>query len=343
MSEDRSEAEARSDPGSMSEDRSEAEARSDPGSMSESTPNAARAEVSHTLAGERLDRVIALLWDLPRSEVAALVTASAVRVNERVAATRSYRVAEGDVVDVDLPEAAAGAGVEPDPDVEVGVVAVDDHVIVVDKPPGLIVHPGAGHPTGTLVHGLVARWPEIAGVGDPLRPGIVHRLDAGTSGLLVVARTPLAYDSLVAQMAARTVERRYLALVWGRVEAPVGLIDAPVGRSQRDRTQMAVSAEGRDARTGYEVVSRHDEPAALTLVACRLETGRTHQVRVHLAAIGHPVVGDVRYGGVRPQLQMNRPFLHAFELGFEHPATGERCRWTSPLPPDLEDVRELLH
>ncbi len=306
-------------------------------------PHRARAEVSQTLAGERLDRVIALLWDLPRRQVAALVASGGVVVSGRVAAVRAHRVVEGDVIEVDLADTAVPTGIEPDPSVGVAVVAVDDQVIVVDKPAGLIVHPGAGHPTGTLVHGLVARWPEIATVGQPLRPGIVHRLDSGTSGLLVVARTPAAYTSLVAQLAARTVGRRYLALVWGRVEAPVGLIDAPVGRSQRDRTQMAVSADGREARTRYEVISRHDEPAPVTLVACGLETGRTHQVRVHLAAIGHPVVGDVRYGGARPQLQVSRPFLHAFELGFDHPATGERRCWTSPLPPDLEDVRELLH
>ena len=301
------------------------------------------AEVPGPLAGERLDRVIALLWDLPRREVAELVAGGGVRVNGRTVAVRAHRVAEGDVVEVDLADPLVAAGVEPDPEVDVPVVAVDDEVIVVDKPAGLVVHPGAGHPRGTLVHGLVARWPEVAAVGDPLRPGIVHRLDVGTSGLVVVARTPRAYQALVSQMAARTVERRYLALVWGRVEAPVGLIDAPVGRAARDRTQMAVSAEGREARTRYEVLSRHDDPASVTLVTCTLETGRTHQVRVHLAAIGHPVVGDVRYGGSRPQLQVNRPFLHAFELAFDHPATGERRCWTSPLPPDLEDVRELLH
>ncbi|MGI8777014.1 MAG: RluA family pseudouridine synthase [Acidimicrobiales bacterium] len=300
-------------------------------------------EVSRSLAGERLDRVIALLWDLPRRQVADRVSAGGVHVNGRVAAVRAYRVVEGDVIEVDPVDRNAPTTIEPDPSIEVAVVAIDDQVIVVDKPPGLIVHPGAGHPTGTLVHGLVARWPEIATVGQPLRPGIVHRLDAGTSGLLAVARTPSAYTSLVAQLAARTVERRYLALVWGTVEAPLGLIDAPVGRSQRDRTQMAVSADGRAARTRYEVISRHDDPAPVTLVACGLETGRTHQVRVHLAAIGHPVVGDVRYGGSRPQLRVSRPFLHAFELGFEHPATGERRRWTSPLAPDLEAVRELLH
>ncbi|MEN3315298.1 MAG: rRNA synthase [Acidimicrobiaceae bacterium] len=315
----------------------------DPNPLTAMTTTPASAEVTGTLAGERLDRVIALLWDMPRRQVADLVTSGGVQVSGRVATVRAYRVVEGEVIEVDLADRSQVATIEPDPTIEVNAVAVDDDVIVVDKPAGLIVHPGAGHPTGTLVHGLVARWPEIASVGQPMRPGIVHRLDSGTSGLLAVARTQAAYTSLVAQLAARTVERRYLALVWGSVEAPVGLIDAPVGRSQRDRTQMAVSADGRAARTRYEVVSRHVDPAPVTLVACGLETGRTHQVRVHLAAIGHPVVGDVRYGGARPQLRVSRPFLHAFELGFEHPATGELRRWTSPLPPDLEDVRELLH
>jgi len=170
----------------------------------------------------------------------------------------------------------------------------------------------------------------------------VHRLDAGTSGLLVAARTPPAYASLVAQMASRSVERTYVTLVWGLVESPSGMVDAPVGRSTRDRTQMAVSAAGREARTRYRVLERHERPADVTLLECTLETGRTHQVRVHLAAIGHPVVGDVRYGGARQALRVRRPFLHAYQLALDHPVTGERRRWTSSLPPDLEDVRELL-
>jgi 23S rRNA pseudouridine1911/1915/1917 synthase len=298
-------------------------------------------EVPRALAGERLDRVVSLLWDLPRREVADLVHAGAVRVGGRTAASRSRRLATGDLVEVDVP-ARAGTGVTPDPSVPVPTVAVDDQLVVVDKPAGLVVHPGPGHPGGTLVNGLVARWPEIAAVGEPSRPGIVHRLDAGTSGLLVVARTRVAYGSLVAQLRARSVERRYLALVWGTVDPPAGLVDAPVGRSARDRTQMAVSAGGREARTRYRVVSRHEEPAPVTLVECTLETGRTHQVRVHLAAIGHPVVGDVRYGGDRPALPVGRPFLHAASLAFDHPQTGERRRHSSPLPADLEEARELL-
>ncbi|MFN2606477.1 MAG: RluA family pseudouridine synthase [Acidimicrobiales bacterium] len=313
-----------------------------------------RVAVPRALAGERLDRVVALLWGLARGDVAAMVTAGGVRVAGRTATTRSVRVAEGDVVEVDLAERADRPAVGPDPGVEVPVVAVDEHVVVVDKPPGLVVHPGAGHAGGTLVNGLLARWPEMAAVGDPARPGIVHRLDAGTSGLLVVARSALAYDSLVAQLAARGVDRRYLALVWGSVESPSGMVDAPVGRSARDRTQMAVSAGGREARTRYRVLSRHRvRPSGVagrpggsggdvTIVECSLETGRTHQIRVHLAAIGHPVVGDVRYGGARPAVPLARPFLHAFELAFDHPAGGRRTRWTSPLPPDLVEARELL-
>ena len=303
----------------------------------------ARAEVPLALDGERLDRVVSLLWGLARGDAAALVAAGDVRVGGRPVLVRGRRLASGDVVEVDLPARRPAPSLALEPDVAVPVVAVDEHVVVVDKPAGLVVHPGAGHTTGTLVNGLLARWPEIAAVGDPARPGIVHRLDAGTSGLLVVARTAAAHASLVAQLAARTVERHYLALAWGWVEAPAGMVDAPVGRASRDRTQMAVSAGGREARTRYRVVGRYASPAAVTLLECWLDTGRTHQIRVHLAAIGHPVVGDSRYRGARPSLPVDRPFLHAFELGFDHPATGERQRYTSPLPPDLEDVREHLH
>jgi 23S rRNA pseudouridine1911/1915/1917 synthase len=251
-------------------------------------------------------------------------------------------VAEGEVLEVDVPEAveAVAAG---DDSVEVPVVFADDDVVVVDKPPGLVVHPGSGNPTGTLVNGLLARFPDMAGVGvDPERPGVVHRLDKGTSGLLVVARSERAYESLVGQLQARTVSRQYLALVAGLVEAPGGLIDAPIGRGESDPTRMTVSARGREARTRYEVVSRFTEPVACTLVECRLETGRTHQIRVHLSAIGHPVIGDARYGGVRAGLDCPRPFLHAASLAFDHPATGERVSWSSPLPPDLDEVRARL-
>ena len=300
--------------------------------------------IPNALDGERVDRVVSMLCDLTRKEAADLVAAGGVRLEGRPVTLRSRRVYEGETLDVELPAPAAPAAeLEPDPDVEVPVVFADDDVIVVDKPAGLVVHPGAGRRSGTLVHGLLARFPDIVGAGDPARPGVVHRLDRGTSGLMMVARTPAAYESLVGQLAARTVERRYLALTWGHFDNPAGVVDAPIGRGARDRTRMTVTAGGRSARTGYQVLESYDQPAAATLLACRLETGRTHQVRVHLAAIGHPVVGDVRYGGARPYLSPGRPFLHAAELGFDHPATGVRARFESPLPPDLENVRETLH
>ena len=296
-----------------------------------------REVIPSALAGERVDRVVALLTDRPRSEVAELVRSGAVRVNGR-AGTASRRVSEGDVLEVEAPP-LVDASPRPDPAIEVPVVHADDHVIVVDKPAGLVVHPGSGNPTGTLVNGLLARFPDLAtsGAGDEARPGIVHRLDKGTSGLLVVARTAVAYDSLVAQLKRRAVDRRYVALVWGRVEAPSGLIEAPVGRAESDRTRMTVSARGRPARTRFEVRERYSSPAPTTLVECRLETGRTHQIRVHFAAIGHPVVGDQRYGGTRGDLPAPRPFLHAYRLGFDHPASGERLELDSPLPDDLEE------
>jgi 23S rRNA pseudouridine1911/1915/1917 synthase len=203
------------------------------------------------------------------------------------------------------------------------------------------VHPGAGHAHGTLVHGLLALDPAIATVGDPERPGIVHRLDRDTSGLMVVARSPRAYDALVATLAARAIERRYLALAWGRFDAKRGTIDAPIGRSVTRRTRMAVREAGKEARTGYEVKELY-EPPVCALVECRLETGRTHQIRVHLAAIGHPVVGDGTYGGDRDQLRPGRPFLHAYALALHHPTSGERLEFTDPLPPELEALLQRL-
>jgi 23S rRNA pseudouridine1911/1915/1917 synthase len=298
--------------------------------------------IPDVLAGERIDKVVAMLTGLTRAAAADLVASGEVRVDGRPVTTRSRRVAEGELVDVPATEAAVDEAPAPEPSLDVPVVFADEHVIVVDKPAGLVVHPGAGNDTGTMVNGLLARFPELAGVGDPERPGVVHRLDKGTSGLLVVARTDLAYRSLTAQLAAHTAERRYTALAWGEFEAPEGLVDAPVGRGSRDRTRMAVSAEGREARTRYSVVELFHDPVLVSLVACRLETGRTHQIRVHLAAIHHPVVGDARYGGARPTLPMGRPFLHAVSLAFDHPASGERVTFTSPLPADLEEVRGQL-
>jgi 23S rRNA pseudouridine1911/1915/1917 synthase len=223
-----------------------------------------------------------------------------------------------------------------DPTVEFGVVHVDDSVIVVDKPAGLVVHPGAGNADGTLVNGLLARFPEIASVGEMIRPGIVHRLDAGSSGLLVVARTQDAADMLIEQFADHSATRRYEALVWGVPDAPHGIIDGPIGRDRGDPLKMAVVANGRYARTDYRVIGSYSSPAVVSRLECRLETGRTHQIRVHLASIKHPLVGDPTYSQRRPMLGLTRPFLHAAELAFEHPTTGERVTFHSPLASDLQ-------
>jgi 23S rRNA pseudouridine1911/1915/1917 synthase len=299
-------------------------------------------EVPSALGGERIDRVVAMVTDVSRTEATRLVAAGSVRIDGVVASRGADRLQAGVTLQVQLAAAVAVVGPAPDPSIELVVVHEDAHVIVIDKPADLVVHPGAGHEGATLVNGLLARYPEIAEVGDPERPGIVHRLDRGTSGLLMVARTPLAYESLVDQLAERSVDRRYQALVWGHLESPRGVVDAPIGRSAKHPTKMAVTERGKPARTQYEVVEELTDPVLVTSLACRLETGRTHQIRVHLSAIGHPVVGDDRYRGARQSLPCPRPFLHAELLGFEHPETGEHLSFRSPLPDDLVEVRARL-
>jgi len=301
--------------------------------------SAIAADVPGALAGERLDRVVATLAGCTRAEASALVTEGHVTVDGAVVTRGATRVAEGASLTIARAAPRHDDAPHPDASVDVPVVYEDDDVVVVDKPAGLVVHPGAGNANGTLVHGLLARYPELAGVGQPDRPGIVHRLDKETSGLLVVARSARAHTALTRALKARDVTRRYLALVWGHFDTPRGVVDAPIGRSARTPTRMAVSARGRAARTSYEVLEQFATPAAAALVACTLDTGRTHQIRVHLAAIGHPVVGDDRYGGRRTAVPgLHRFFLHAAHLGFDHPVTGERVELDSPLPDDLSSV-----
>jgi 23S rRNA pseudouridine1911/1915/1917 synthase len=290
------------------------------------------------LAGERIDKVIATMAEATRHDVAEAIGSGRVTVGEKPVLKPSRRVVEGETIEVagslhPLPIALVG-----DPTVPFRVVYEDDALIVVDKPADVVVHPGSGSHTGTLVHGLLSRYPNLAelAVGDrALRPGIVHRIDKGTSGLLVVARTPAVTDALQAQLAAHSVDRRYLALAWGPFEARAGLIDAAIGRSDADPTRMTVSAAGRPSVTHYTVEHTFVEPESVTLVRCELETGRTHQIRVHLAAIGHPVVGDPIYGGAKRSLRIGRPFLHAQTLGFVHPSSGEHLSFDSPLPAEL--------
>lgn len=290
--------------------------------------------IPDALAGERVDRIVSLVADVSRREAVAMIDDGGVMVDGEPPEKPSVRLPTGAVVSIRVPEAPVG--MLPDGDVVFTVVHEDDQVVVIDKPADLVVHPGSGVVGATLANGLLARYPEIEGVGQEDRPGIVHRLDRGTSGLLMVARTEAAYHHLVAQLAARTVTRRYIALAAGTFESESGLIDAPLGRSLRDATRRAVVADGRPARTHYEVTSRFPE-SDMTMIECVLETGRTHQIRAHLDAIGHPVVGDERYGG--PALPgLRRPFLHAAHLGFTHPATEATLAFDAPLPADLQQV-----
>jgi 23S rRNA pseudouridine1911/1915/1917 synthase len=301
--------------------------------------------VPAALEGERLDRLVAMVSGASRAAVAELIRAGGVRVDGEVVTTRSRRLAAGERVEGDVAELGApAAALVGDATIEVPIVYVDDDLVVVDKPAGLVVHPGAGHANGTLVQGLLARYPAIATVGDPTRPGIVHRLDKGTSGLLVVARSPLAYAALVRELAEHRVVRQYEALVWGHPEPRRGAVDAPIGRSNREPTRMTVNRSGKPARTFYEVIDTYDDPVAVARLECRLETGRTHQIRVHLAAIGHPVVGDARYAGPRPGVvaRLDRPWLHAAALELTHPVTGAELAFTSPLPADLQAVLDGL-
>ena len=305
--------------------------------------------VPASLDGVRVDRAVALLADVSRSAVDVLVGAGRVTVDGRAVTSRSTKLAEGQTLEVDRPDEVVDPGPVGDPTVEFTVVHVDDDIVVIDKPAGLVVHPGAGHRTGTLVHGLVARYPELSALSaevgsEPDRPGIVHRLDRGTSGLMVVARTPDAYHSLVQQLSQREVSRTYRALVLGSVEGESGVVDAPIGRSVSSPTRMAISRMGKDARTRYQVEERFSLPAPTTLVRASLETGRTHQIRVHLSAIGHPVVGDEPYSQGRslPGATINRPFLHAYALAFDHPRTGVRVSWTAELPIDLAAQLDAL-
>ncbi len=292
--------------------------------------------VPPSLEGERLDRVVALITGWSRTAVKDLLADGRVTVNGELPAERVVRLVEDDEIAIDLPEQDGPNGPVANPDIVLDIVHEDEHVLVIDKPAGLVVHPGAGHVDDTLVNGLLATHPQVARVGQPERPGIVHRLDRDTTGLLVVALSDDAYDDLTAALSVHEVTRRYVALCWGAPENERGVVDAPIGRSRRTRTRMAVAHDGKHARTHYEVLERFTDPVDAVLVRCQLETGRTHQIRVHLAAIGTPVMGDETYG--RPdRLDVGRVMLHAEELGFEHPITGEQMSFTAPRPDDLVD------
>ena len=294
-------------------------------------------EIPPALDGQRLDRVVSLITGVSRTAAKELVAQGRVLVNGGVPSERVVKLATGDEVTIELPETATEEPPAANPAVELAVVHEDEHILVIDKPPGLVVHPAPGHFDDTVVNGLLAIHPEVASVGEARRPGIVHRLDRDTSGLMTVALDPQSYSGLVEALREHRVERIYRALVHGIPASSRGVVEAPIGRSRRNRMRMAVSTEGRPARTHYEVERTFEGPVPVSLLKCRLETGRTHQIRVHLTAIGHPVLGDQTYGR-RTSMTAPRQMLHASTLGLDHPVTGEKLEFTSPLPPDMLEV-----
>ena len=300
-------------------------------------------------AGLRLDAWLARrLPALSRSRLQALIEAGHVRLDE-APARAAARVKAGQSAVVNVPAATPA---EPQPEnIPLRVVHEDAALLVVDKPAGLVVHPAAGAASGTLVNALLARVHDLSGIGGVLRPGIVHRLDRGTSGLIVVAKDDETHRALVRQFAGRSVEKEYLALVHGVPARGSGEITAAIGRDPVHRKRMSTRApRGREARSSWTVAERFDGAALLRV---RIHTGRTHQIRVHLASIGHPVAGDSTYGGTRTPssrqaaarlalASLERPALHAARLAFFHPGSGERCEFEAPLPADLEAVLAAL-
>jgi 23S rRNA pseudouridine1911/1915/1917 synthase len=290
-------------------------------------------EVPQEAAGERLDRFLSGLEEVgSRAAAERLLSQRRVKVNGSPE-PKSHRLAAGDLLAVSVPERRPST-LEPE-QLDLRIAFEDEHLLVVDKPAGIVVHPSAGHPSGTLVHGLLGH--AVAGGEEAERPGIVHRLDRDTSGLLVVARSDEAHRRLQQLLRRRKLVREYLALVRGRPRSKRGRIEAPIGRDRRDPTRISLDTDTpRDAVTNFEIVEtmrRH------TLMRVALETGRTHQIRVHLAAIDLPVSGDPAYG-VEGDLGLERQFLHAARLAFPHPLTGEPVETESPLPPDLQAALE---
>lgn len=301
-----------------------------------------RTELRADRGEERLDRFVARrLPALSRARVQRLIEQGLITVEGR-AVRPSRRLAAGERVEVVVPPPEP---VELEPEaLPLSIVYEDEDLLVVDKPAGMPVHPGPGHARGTLVNAVLARCPDLAGVGGALRPGIVHRLDKDTSGLIVVAKRDAAHRALQRQLKERTVEKRYVALVAGDVRPGEGVIDVPIARDPRHRKRMAVVAGGRAAVTRYRVLGRYVEPsrtgARYTLLEARPVTGRTHQIRVHFASLRHPLVGDAVYG--RPSPLVGRHFLHAARLGFTHPTTGASLTFESPLPQDLREALARL-
>ena len=292
--------------------------------------------------GERVDRVVAFFSGLSRSKVSDLISKRLVLRNGIPIKKGSEIVHTNDEISMPNLVDEAVEEIASDESIDFEVVFEDDSVIVVSKPSGLIVHPGSGIANGTLVNGLAAQFPDLREIGDPTRLGLVHRLDKGTSGLLIVARTPEALDNLKFQMQERHVHRQYFAIVAGHVESSKGVVDAPLGRDPKNPLKRAVINNGKYARTHYEIDQKYESPFKVSMLNCRLETGRTHQIRVHLAAIGHPVLGDELYGGRTSFNIENRLALHAQMLTFLHPKTKNLMNFESPLPAELTSMKDTF-
>lgn len=287
-------------------------------------------------AGERIDKALSTIQEeWSRSQIAAWITDGIVKVNDETVKAK-YKVREGDVIEVDVPEPES-LEVIPE-DLQLEIVYEDKDVLVVNKPKGMVVHPAPGHLTGTLVNGLMHHCQDLSGINGVLRPGIVHRIDKDTSGLLMVAKNDQAHHSLVEQLVNKTVTRKYTALVHGHIAHDKGTIDAPIGRDPKDRQKQAIVDNGKHAVTHFHVKERLGD---YTLVECLLETGRTHQIRVHMNYIGFPLVGDPKYGP-KKTIDFGGQVLHAGILGFVHPATKEYLEFEAPLPDDFVALVERL-
>ena len=316
-----------------------------------------RLTVPAAQAGARLDKWLSdHIADISRSRIQLLLAAGHIRQGGRTINDASYRVKPGEEFLVTIPLATEAT---PQPEaIPLSVIHEDSELIVIDKPAGLVVHPGAGNWHGTLVHALLAHCGDsLSGIGGVRRPGIVHRLDKQTSGLLVAAKTDRAHASLAAQFAAHTVERSYLTLVWGAPHPAQGHLVTRIARSAANRQKMAVRPSGgREAITNYEILQRFGDPLkpVISLLRCRLETGRTHQIRVHMAHLGHAILGDPVYGGGRSRAKglpeqaqkaisgFGRQALHAASLGFKHPLSQQFLRFDSALPDDMARLLEIL-
>ena len=292
--------------------------------------------VAEEQKNERIDKFVAGInneWS--RTQVQQWIKDNVVTVNGK-AVKGNYKVRENDEITVTIPEPEE-LDIQPE-DMNLEIYYEDADVLVVNKPRGMVVHPAPGHTSGTLVNGLMHHCTDLSGINGVMRPGIVHRIDKDTSGLLMVAKNDMAHESLVNQLVAKTVTRRYKAIVHGVIPHDKGTIDAPIARDKKERQSMTVDENGKHAVTHFQVLERFKD---FTLVECRLETGRTHQIRVHMKYIGYPLAGDPKYGP-KKTLDMNGQALHAGILGFDHPRTGEYIQFEAPIPEVFEEALNIL-